>query len=293
MHSDRKYMPYLLVAPAILILITFSYAPLPFGFWLSVHKMIPATGEQVYVGLENFRTLLTNKNFWQSFTSTWQYVFVCTFVMLAVGTMVALALNTRIRGVSAYLTILFIPWVISEIVVSTTWRFMFHPDFGLLNYIFSPLGVRPSDMLVKPNLAMWGVAIVTLWKTLAYSTLLLLAGLQNISYEYTEASRIDGCNALTTFWYIILPLFRPTLMIVALLYIISCINQSGLLLTLTNGGPVRQTETLALYLYKQAFINYQLTKTASMSVILAAINSAVVIIYFILNHTVAKAGDLA
>jgi len=292
MHSDKKYMPYLLAAPAVLILLVFSYAPLPYAFWLSVHKMVAATNEQIYVGMENFTTLLANKNFWESFNSTWRYVVICTCTMVVVGTLVALTLNTRIRGVSAYLTILFIPWVISEIVVSTTWRFMFHPDFGLLNYIFSPAGLKPSNLLTRPNLAMWGVMIVTIWKTLAYSTLLLLAGLQNISHEYTEASRIDGCGALGTFWYITLPLFRPTLMIVALLYIIGCINQSGLLLTLTNGGPLRQTETLALYLYKQAFINYQLTKTASMSIVLAGINSTVVIIYFLLNRAVAGDGDL-
>jgi len=80
-------------------------------------------------------------------------------------------------------------------------------------------------------------------------------------------------------------------MIVALLYVIGCINQAGLLLTLTNGGPLRTTETLALYLYKQAFINYQLTRTASLSIVLAAINSAVVILYFVFNRTLSKDGE--
>lgn len=291
MSNRKSYVPYLLIAPAILILIVFSYLPLPYAFYLSVNKTMPITGEQVFVGLDNFKTLFKLSNFWESFGNTMRYAVMCTCIMVVFGTLVALAINSGLKGRSTYLTILFIPWVISDIVVSTTWKFMFNADFGVLNYLFSPLGIRPSDLLTKPALSMWGVCVVTLWKTLAYSTLLMIAGLQNISREYTEASKIDGCSALGTLWHITLPLFKPTLLIVALLYIISCINQSGLILVLTNGGPLRSTETLALYLYKQAFINYQLTNTASMSVILALINSAVVIVYFAINRVITKGGN--
>ncbi|NLG24510.1 MAG: sugar ABC transporter permease [Clostridiales bacterium] len=291
MLRDKKYMPYLLIAPAILILILLSYLPLPYAFYLSVHTTVPVTGQQVYVGMENFTKLFKLSNFWESLRNTFQYTAMCTGIMLLSGTLMALAINSGIRGRSSYLTILFIPWVISDIVVSTTWKFMFNVDFGLLNYLFSNLGLRPSDLLTKPKLAMWGICVVTLWKTLAYSTLLLVAGLQNISKEYTEASRIDGCSARGTLWYVTLPLLRPTLLIVALLYIISCINQSGLILVLTNGGPLRSTETLALYLYKQAFLNYQLTNTAAMSIVLATINSAIVILYFVVNRLSSKGGN--
>ena len=191
-----------------------------------------------------------------------------------------------------YISIMFVPWVISDVVTGATWRWLLNPDFGLADYILSPLGVKASDLLSKPAFALVGIVIVTIWKSLAYSTLLLLAGLQSISKDYIEASKLDGCSSFATFWYVTMPLMKSTLFVVGLLSVINCMNQSGFILVLTRGGPLRSTETLALYLYKEAFLNYHLTNAASLSIIMAGFNIIIVLLYFFVSKANRLGGDL-
>lgn len=160
---------------------------------------------------------------------------------------------------------------------------MLNADFGVLNYLFEPLHLRVSNLITKPEYAMIAVIMVTMWKQLAYSTILLLAGLQNVSKELLEAAKLDGCSGLQAFWYITFPIFSPILLVTTLLDIINFISQSGMLLVLTNGGPLRSTETLALYMFKEAFTNFHLTNASAISMVLAVINILIVFVYFYIN----------
>jgi len=279
MYHKKSVLPYILIAPAVLILILYSYLPLPYGIFLSVNRVTPGTGELKFSGFENYRMLFVDPYFWESLSTTLYYALISTVAMVFIGTIISLILNSKIKGTSTYMTIMFIPWVISDVVAGTTWTWLFNPDFGVLNYIFSPFGIKASDILNKPKYAIYAVVIVSVWKMLSYSTLLLLAGLQNVSNDLIEASKLDGCSGFATFRYITFPIFSPTVLVVTLLNLINCINQSGIILVLTDGGPLRSTETLALYLYKEAFTNFHLTNAASLSIVLAAMNMIIVAIY--------------
>lgn len=182
-----------------------------------------------------------------------------------------------------YMTILFIPWIVSDVVAGFSWKWMLNADFGVLNYLFEPLHLKVSNLITKPEYAMIAVIMVTMWKQLAYSTILLLAGLQNVSKELLEAAKLDGCSGFQAFWYITFPIFSPILLVTTLLDIINFISQSGMLLVLTNGGPLRSTETLALYMFKEAFTNFHLTNASAISMVLAVINIMIVFIYFYIN----------
>lgn len=203
--------------------------------------------------------------------------------MLVLAIIIALILNAKIKGASFYLTVLFIPWVISEVIVGYTWKWLLNPDYGVLNYLLKPLHINASSLIGTTQYAMLGTVIVYIWRTLAYTTILILAGLQSVPGDCLEAASIDGCGRAKKFTKVIFPILSPTVLIVTLLNIINAISQSGIILVLTKGGPVRATETLALYLYKEAFINFQFSGAATISIVLSVINLLIVAAYLCLN----------
>ena len=283
--SRRKLVrPYLFLLPTLLILIVYSYLPVFYGIFLSFQDMNPGTGEMKFAGLKNYSRILQDAALGERIKNTLVYVVGATAVVVVFGLIVASILNSKIRGTSFYLTILFIPWVLSDVVVGNTWTWLFNPDVGVLKYLFEPLGIDPSILLNNPKYAMFGVIIVTLWKMLAYNTILLLAGMQNLSKDYIEAAQLDGCTGMQLKRYIVLPILTPTIITVILLSIINCISQTGMILVLTNGGPLTSTQTLAVLLYKEAFVNFNFSSATAMSMVLAVINIAIVLVYLRLTR---------
>ncbi|MCI6006532.1 MAG: sugar ABC transporter permease [Blautia sp.] len=283
-HTKKtSKLPYFLVAPVMILLLLFSYLPFPYTLYLSVNETKPITGELQFVGIKNFKRLFRNKDFWESLGNTGYYVIVTTILVIVLGVIVALILNSKIKGTSVYMSILFVPWIVSDVVAGFCWKWLLNPDFGLLNALFEPFGIRASNLLMKPQYAMLSLIMVTVWKQLAYSTILLLAGLQNVSNDLIEASKLDGCNGWQSFWRITFPIFSPILLVTVLLDMINFISQSGLALVLTGGGPLRSTTTLALYLYDEAFDNFKLTNASTISMMMALLNIVVVCLYFYTN----------
>lgn len=273
-------LPYVFLSPTVLVLLLLSYLPMPYALYLSLTKSELGTGTRSFIGFDNFKTIYQDSYFWESFSVTMYYTFFATLSMIVLGLVLAMTFNRKIRFRSFYMTVLFIPWVISEVVTGQTWKWLLNPNYGLLNYLFEPFGLKPSIVLTSTAFGLIGLIIVTIWKNIAYSTLLLLAGLQGISKDLTEAAKIDGCSSWKVLRYITLPLLRPTIMVVSLLLIINCMNQTGIILVFTNGGPIRSTETLGVYMYKEAFMNYHLSNAASIAVVLAFINLFIVAAYF-------------
>lgn len=280
MIKTKSKFPYLLIAPAILLLFVLSYLPMPYGFYLSVNESQIGSGKFTFVGLTNFISIFSSKDFWESFIVTGKYAFGYTFLTIVLGLGFALIFNKRVKGSGFYMTIIFIPWVVSEVVAGMTWRWLLNENFGLLDYILKPLMLKPSTLLSDPKLAVIGLVLVSVWKNVAYAMILNLASLQGISGELIEASKIDGCNSLKTFRFIILPLLKQGLLVLGLLSMVGAINQTGTTLILTKGGPVRATETLSMFMYREAFLNYHLNNAASISVILALINIIIAFFYF-------------
>lgn len=279
MKHRKTVLAYVFLLPTILILTLYSYCPVFYGIYLSLHKFSVNTGKMEFSGLENYIKIFQDNQLGQSLINTLVYTVGSTVVCIVFALIVAGILNTKIKGSFTYLTIMFIPWILSDVVVGSTWSWLFNPDVGVLNYLFKPFGLKPSVLLNDPRYAMIGVIVAALWKLLAYYTVLLLAGMQNLSKDYIEAARLDGCTSLQTIRYITLPIMAPTIITVTLLSVINGISQSGRILVLTNGGPVKSTQTLALLLYKEAFENFNFNGAAAMSMVLAVINIAVVFVY--------------
>lgn len=280
MIASKSKFPYLLIAPAILILIALSYLPMPYGIFLSLNESQIGTGDFTYVGLSNYISLFSSGDFWESFANTAKYAFGYTLLTIVLGLVFALVFNREVGGCGFYMTIIFIPWVVSEVVAGLTWRWLLNENFGILNYIFQPLSLKPSILLSEPKLAIIGLTLVSIWKNIAYAMILILAALQGIARELIEASKIDGCSSIKSFRYVTLPMLKQSLLVLALLSMVGAINQTGTTLVLTKGGPVRATETLSMFMYREAFLNYHLNNASSISVVLAIINILIAVAYF-------------
>ncbi len=132
--GKHSVVPYLFVLPVFLFMLLFSYAPMPYGWYLSVFKSELGTGKLIFAGLDNYRFIFSDPNFWESFFNTFEYTFISTFLLVTLGLITALVLDKKVKFSSTYLTIMFVPWIISDVVTGITWSWLLDASFGVMNY---------------------------------------------------------------------------------------------------------------------------------------------------------------
>lgn len=268
--------PYLLLLPAFSIIAFVSLYPTLYSLFLSLNTF--RRGEQTFVGLRNFEQIFASANFWESLRHTAVYgVFFVSLTMIF-AFVLALMLNRRLSYTGLFMTLIFIPWMLSEVVTGVIFRWLFLPGYGLLQDFLSPLfgGIA---FLGHPQGAMGVVIGATVWRTIAFAMLLILAGLQTISGEVYEAAAIDGADGWQIFWKITWPLVRPTTLVVILLLTLQAINATGLFLSITNGGPGRATEVLSVMMYREAIVFFNFGYGAALAVVMLCINVALAVLY--------------
>lgn len=272
----KTIFPYLLLLPAFSIIAFVSLYPTLYSLFLSLNTF--RRGEQTFVGLRNFEQIFASANFWESLRHTAVYgVFFVSLTMIF-AFVLALMLNRRLSYTGLFMTLIFIPWMLSEVVTGVIFRWLFLPGYGLLQDFLSPLfgGIA---FLGHPQGAMGVVIGATVWRTIAFAMLLILAGLQTISGEVYEAAAIDGADGWQIFWKITWPLVRPTTLVVILLLTLQAINATGLFLSITNGGPGRATEVLSVMMYREAIVFFNFGYGAALAVVMLCINVALAVLY--------------
>lgn len=270
---NRLY-PYLLVAPALIFVSVISLYPTIYTFYLSLHRFRRGTLE--FVGLRNFRVIWDSSSFWNAIQLTFVFGFWFLLLVMAVGLLLALVFNRNLRGNGLYMTLIFIPWMISEIVAGIMWRWMFLPNIGILQNFLGPiLGTveDPYSFLADGSGALGIVVAATFWRALAFATLLLLAGLQTIPRELGEAAAIDGATRWQAFWQVTWPLLLPTTQVTVVFMSIQAVNAVGMFLSITQGGPGRSTEVLSLQMYKEALEFNNWGYAGSLAVVMFLINA--------------------
>lgn len=279
-------LPFWLIAPTILILLVVQVYPGFYTIWLSLQTRQPDGWE--YVGLRNYQRLTEMSLFSESVGHT--IVFLVGFVSLSLiaGFGVALLLNRKMRLSGLYITLIYIPWVIADIIVGLVWRLLVVPEYGLLSGItqnpalFPPDGLsiltavppRPwfGDFPFPPAPAMTYLIIAATWRALPFITLLLLAAIQTIPHEILESSRIDGASYLQVVWYIMLPLILPTLIVALFSLTLSGMNGVGMVFSLTGGGPGTSTEVLSYLLYSIGWSQREFGRAAALALMIAVVN---------------------
>jgi multiple sugar transport system permease protein len=275
--------PYFFLAPAAIVLIFALLYPIGYLSVASFFNWRMGTpfSAAEYAGLGNYLWLLKDPNFHESFmvTITFASAVVCLEMLLGVG--LALMLERPIRGMSVYRTIFILPMMIAPIVVGLVWRYMYNPQFGIINKTLKSWGFASIPWLSSPDWALPSVIIADIWQWTPFIFILSLAALQSLPRSALEAARIDGATGWQQIIYIKIPLMMPVLVIAALLRLIDAFKVLEVIYIMTDGGPGLSTEILSLQIYKTAFVSWELGRAAALSNILLAIVLVITLAMFI------------
>lgn len=277
MLQRRHFVPLTFLLPTILILLVMQVYPAFYAIYLSFTRL--RRGEAEYVGLRNYERLFQLPSFFEAIQHTLVYVVFYVTLTLFLGLGLALLLNQRIRFRGVYLVLIFLPWVLSDVVTGTMWRWLSQPSYGLLQTWLIENTLIKSTLYTDPAGAMAIVIAASVWRGLAFSTLLSLGALQTIPHEITESTAIDGANRLQRFVFVTFPLIRPTLLVMLLLLSIRAINAAGLIFTTTGGGPGRATQTLSVLLLITGWQQGNFGQGAAISVLILLVNIVLTLLY--------------
>lgn len=276
----HKILPYLLVAPQLAITLVFFYWPASQAVKQSLFRQDPFGLHSKFVGLANFRRVLTQPNYINSLEVTVIFSVFTAIISMAVALLLAVMAEKIIIGRGFYRTLMIWPYAVAPAIAGMLWLFMFNPYFGTLALPLRWLGLN-WDPLLNSGQAMVLLIVAASWKQVSYNFLFFVAGLQSIPKSLLEASAIDGAGETRRFWTITFPLLAPTsffLLVVNTVY--ALFDTFGIIDAVTGGGPGRATETLVYKVYKDGFVNLILGDSAAESVILMAIVIALTAIQF-------------
>lgn len=255
------------LAPAGLHLAVFAFGPILFALYLSVHRWGLVEPVRPFVGLANFGAVLRDPLVWVSLRNTVLYSLYVP-VSMAIALLVALVLHGQGRAVRVVRTAFFLPYVSSVVAIALVWQWLYHPDFGLLNYLLSFVGLGPFDWLGRPRTALLAVMILSIWVQVGYQMVVFLAGLQGIPQAYLDAARVDGANAWQRFWRVTFPLLRPVTLFVLVTGIISSFQVFTYVYVLTDGGPLHATDVVVYRIYQSAWEFLQFGYASALSLLL-------------------------
>jgi multiple sugar transport system permease protein len=273
--TQRGMLPYLILSPYLVHLLLFVLFPVVFSVVLTFHKWnIIAPME--YVGLDNFRRLFQDRLFWKAVLNTLQFLLVHIPLQIVMALALAYFLNEKIILRSFFRASFFLPVVISGVVVTILWQQLYGLETGLLNRVLTTLGLNRVEWLSNPFIAMISIAIMATWKNVGLYVILFLVGLQTVPRSYYEAAEVEGASAWQQFRYITLPAINPTIFMVVILSTIGGFSLFIEPYIMTDGGPLNNTLSAMLYIYKQAFGYYQMGYSATLGLFFALLIMAVV-----------------
>jgi raffinose/stachyose/melibiose transport system permease protein len=268
-----RLTPYLWILPAVALFLVFRLYPMAFGLYLSLNEW-DGVKPMVFRGLANYRQAILEDATFR--LALWHNV------VFAIGTVIgknviaivlAVPLNGEMRGRTFFRTTLFMPVVMSFVVVGLLWGWIFNYQFGLLNNLLVAVGLEDSrvDWLGNPSLALYSLIGVDVWKWYGFHLVIYLAGLQNIPLTLYEAAMIDGASSWQQFRRITLPLLRPIVVVNVTLALMGAFNVFDLIYVMTQGGPANATNVVMIHAYLQGFKFYQMGYAAAISYVLMAV----------------------
>jgi sn-glycerol 3-phosphate transport system permease protein len=267
-----RWLPYVLVLPQVAVTLVFFFWPAAKSLYLSVFKSPPFGGRDIFVGLDNFTSLLTDPEYYASVVNSFVFAGGVTALSVVGGLVVATLANQKLRGLAIYRTALLWPYGIAPAVAGIIFLFIFHPSYGILPYFLSFVTTYEFNWLLKGWVAMTLVVGATAWTHVGYNIAFFLAGLQAIPTSVMEAASVDGAGPVRTFTAVIVPLISPvTFYLVVLNMVSSFFGSFGVIHAVTHGGPGGATEIMVYKLWKDGFIGLNLGSSAAQSVLLMAV----------------------
>jgi multiple sugar transport system permease protein len=240
------------ISPAVLLIGLFGLVPVVWAFVLSFEQN-DLIGPGRWVGLDNYRKLLSDPQFSNSVRNTLVYTLVFVPVCLIGSLLVAAALNRRIRGMTFYRLAVFIPVVTSTVATATMFNWLLDPDFGVVNAALNKVGIASQGFFRDPHEALASIVLMTVWGWLGFGVIIFLAALQGVPSDLLEAAAIDGCTRWRAFWRVEVPLLAPATLFLVIWLTINALQLFDEIFVTTKGGPVGATTVVVYYLYVQAF----------------------------------------
>ncbi len=275
--TGRYAIIYLFVLPAFVLRMLYSFIPLVQTVWLSLtNRSLVNPG--AFVGLQNYQFALTrDKTLINSLGYTVAYTAASTILETVLGLGIAILMMQRLRGRSFSNFVMLLPWVMAPLLAGVVWRVIYWEQSGLLNFMLLEAGL--VDELVRwlsdPAMARVSVIVLTVWKNVSWVALIFMAALGSLSKEVLEAAAVDGANALQRFWFVTLPLLRPSIYLVLMLRGMAEVQTFEQILGLTQGGPGNATRTLALYSYQRFFVELRYGYGSAINVLLLLLTVAI------------------
>ncbi len=270
---------YAFLAPSFAHLLIFVLAPLVFSLYLSVHRWDVIMPTKPFVGLDNYRTIFTDRLFLNALKNTALYSLQVP-VAMGISLAVALMMNQRIKGVNLLRTLYFLPSVSSFVAIAMVWQWLYEPQFGLINYLLRLLGLGSWSGLSSPNTALISLMVMTIWMQIGYQMVIFLAGLQGIPDFLYEAAIIDGATAWQRFRRVTLPLLKPTTFFILVTAIIGSFQVFTSVWVMTQGGPARATDVVVYHIYQNAWEYLRMGRASAMAWVLFSIILVITLIQF-------------
>jgi len=275
------FWAYLMIAPTLLGTIIFNIWPLLQSFYLSFTEW-GAFGSYSWKGIVNYERLFNEPDLLIALKNTFVFTILSVPLGISLSIIVAVLLNQKIKGVTFYRTLYFLPVVTMPAAVAIVWKWLYNADYGLINYVLSLFSIQGPRWLTDPNLALYSIVLVAVWGAIGYNMVIILSGLQGISTTYYEAADIDGAGMFVKFFKITLPLLSPTLFFVTVMSLINTFQVFELIFMMIgpNSLVIENTQTVVYLFYEEAFINNDKGYAAAIAMALFLIILCVTILQF-------------
>lgn len=279
---------FLFIAPALLVYSIYVIYPIISTLNFSFYEW-NGLNEATFIGLENYARLFNDAIFWTALKNNAWVVLASVLVQIPLGLLMALLLFSPIRGIRFFNSIYFFPFLMSTVAIGILWGFMYDPINGTINQLIQLFGFENVAWLSQENTAMFAVLFVIVWQFAPFYMILFKSAIVGISEELYEAAKIDGANGLQNFIHITLPLLMPTIVSSSILAVVGSLKSFYIM---TGGGPNHGTEILGTYMYKQAFINFNMGYGSTIAFIMFLVALVVTVIIQTMDYYRKKRGDL-
>lgn len=271
-NGDSLIFIAVFIVPAMIALLLFWIVPIVCTVFLSFTDWDYMTPDFNLVGIENYKTILKDGEFWNACKNTLLFTLGTAVPSVLIGGLLAVSVHGIGRGGGLYKWLLFSPWVTPAVAVSIVWAWIYEPDAGIANQIFQWLGMRGLPWLHSSSTALVSVMIVTVWKNLGYVMILFLAALSKVPQVLYDAAAVDGAGDLRRFWSVTVPMVSPTTCLIGILMAVQSIQAYDQIQVLTQGGPAGSTRTILYLYYQLAFEQFCMGEAAAAVVILVGLS---------------------
>jgi multiple sugar transport system permease protein len=276
---------YLFLSPTILLFLVFIAGPLVGAFVLSLYEW-DLFGSPEFVGLDNFSQIPDDPTARAAITNTFVFTFWSVVLHIGPGLLLALAVHRGMPALLRYVlrTAYFFPLLVSWAAVSLIWAYILDPNFGFITYYLNQLGLDAPAFLIDPQWAMPAVIAVDLWRTIGFTFIILLAGLQGIPEHLYEAASVDGAGTLRRFWNITIPMLSPTLFFASVITFIGAFQIFEPMYIMTRGGPGDSTRTIVMHVFETGFRRFEMGYASALALIVFAVIMFVTLLQIVLSR---------